>query len=294
MKILITGFNGQLGRALVKGKPKSISLLLPPRSELNLLNESSCRNYIRENKPDWIINTAAYTEVDHAEDERSKAYAINTLSVNYFLEELQSYNGKLIQISSDYVFNGQVNYPLKPQDKKSPVNYYGLTKSKAEDLVLKNNQKIIRTSWLYGPDRKNFFLTMLKMHCKNSDISKPIKVVADQFGCPTSTFSLSKACWEIIFLDTPNILHWSDLGSASWYDFAFQIGEISFNLGLIKSKSKVLPIKSNDFQSKALRPNYSLLNCDETQEFISYKAKDWKIELRKVVEYMLKNNYKIY
>jgi dTDP-4-dehydrorhamnose reductase len=130
------------------------------------------------------------------------------------------------------------------------------------------------------------------LHIKNADIGIPIKVVSDQVGCPTSIFSLSKVCWEILYLNTPSIMHWSDAGCASWYDFAFLIGEISRDLGLIQNKSFIEPIKSHQLKTKALRPYYSLLDCYETYEILGYKANNWQIELQKVVEYLLVNNPK--
>ena len=155
-------------------------------------------------------------------------------------------NGRLIQISTDYVFDGEQSEPYAPNQKTNPINAYGSTKAKGENDSLKvGNTLVIRTSWLYGPKGRNFLTTMLKLHSIKSERSEPLFIVSDQFGSPTSTLTLAEACWKCVSkeLEHSTIFHWSDSGCASWYDFGIAIGELGVKAGIIKKSAKVIPIK---------------------------------------------------
>ena len=206
---------------------------------------------------------------------------------------ISKYNGNILQVSTDYVFNGNFSKPINPLSKVDPLNYYGYTKSEAEKIVLNyKNSKIMRTSWLYGPFGGNFFLTIFKL-LKNKRINEPINVVSDQIGCPTSTDSLSKACWVSLETNSPTILQWTDLGSASWYDFAYKIKKILQYENLIESHLQIEPIRSDDFFTEAKRPHYSLLDCYETYKVLNLKANHWSFELDKVINQFIKGKYSI-
>ena len=296
MRVLITGASGQLGKALVmKGKGiDKLNLMLPDRKELDLTNETSCRSYIRNNKPDWIINAGAYTNVELAEKNNNEAYLVNTKAVDIFVEEISRYNGNILQVSTDYVFNGSFSRPINPLSKVAPLNYYGYTKSEAEKIVLNyKNSKIIRTSWSYGPVGKNFFLTIFKL-LKNKEINTTINIVDDQIGCPTSSISLSNACWASLErTNSPTILQWTDLGSSSWYDFAYAIKKILQERNLVESPRQIEPIRSEKFLTEAERPHYSLLDCCETYESLNLKANHWTFELNRVVNQFIKGKESI-
>ena len=186
---------------------------------MDLENPDECRRAIEEHKPDWILNAGAYTAVDQAEREPKKAMSINAGAPEAFAEVLQKQGGKILQISTDFVFDGTQSTPYKPDQEKNPIGIYGKSKAEGEDAILsKLNSSdrgfILRTSWVLGPVGKNFALTMLKLHSSKDEIG----VVADQIGCPTSTHTLAEACWRIITDNKnkklPSIMHWSDAGAA--------------------------------------------------------------------------------
>ena len=290
MKILITGANGQLGRSIIEFAPKSYKLLKPDRNELNLEEQENCYKYVIKNKPDWIINCAAYTQVDRAEREKELAFKINRDAPITFANALKTFGGKILQISTDYVFNGKNNYPYTPFSEKSPINAYGFSKALAEDglekILFSSNQAIIlRTSWLIGPYKNNFLKKMLEFHQNKETIN----IVFDQISSPTSSLSLAEVCWKTIHNQSQNkknfiypILHWSDLGIASWYDLSFFIGETALELGLITKKAKINPITSNEYKTLAKRPNYSVLDSRVTRSFLNIDNNHWQKEIIKI------------
>ena len=179
-----------------------------------------------------------------------------------------------------------------------PLGIYGKSKAKGEEYLLKlKNNYVVRTSWLYGDFGKNFCLTMLRLHKEKSLAKQPLRVVSDQIGSPTSTYSLSRFCWKIIDSLSkskiiPSLLHWSDAGVASWFDFAFAIGEIGVEKGLISEAAKVIPIKSNEYKTPAKRPHFSLLNCEESTKILKANQFHWRVELKKVMEEIKLKNLK--
>ncbi len=290
MKILITGSSGQLGKAILNKFPKNFTLFTPKREYLNLSDETSCRMIIREINPDLVINCGAYTLVDKAEENKEYAFAINARAPKIFAEELSKTRGKLLQISTDFVFDGNQNFPYKTSQKRCATGVYGESKAKGEEYIEKilGGQKkamIIRTSWLMGGASNNFAINMLNLHSKK----KSINVVSDQIGCPTSPFSLAIAClksienWENIYkknLTNIPILHWSDKGVASWYDISVAIGELGEELKMIKNSAIVNPISSDNYPSKVNRPKYSLLDCNSTREILKLETTHWRESLR--------------
>ncbi len=289
MKILLTGSQGQLGFSIKKLTPKGIQLLSLDKNQFDLSKTNSIKKNLENIKPDFIINCGAYTNVDMAEDEKEKVMNINANSVKEISLYLKKHGGNLIQISTDYVFDGRNSTSYKVSDKVSPINQYGVSKARAEEFIQKilgdtNQAVIIRTSWLMGTTGKNFLLTMLKLH----QTRKEINVVSDQISCPTSTKTLAEACWRVIKLKMEGniynfnfmpILHWSDNGIASWYDIAVAIGEISAKNGLVNLPAFVNPIKSENYPTKAKRPNFSLLDCSSSKEFLNFKGEYWRNSL---------------
>ena len=289
MKVLLTGSQGQLGFSIKKLTPKGIQLFSLNKNQFDLSKINSIKKNLDNIKPDFIINCGAYTNVDMAEDEKEKVMNINANSVKEISLYLKKNGGNLIQISTDYVFDGLNSTSYKVNDKVSPINQYGISKAKAEGFIQKilgdtNQAVIIRTSWLMGTTGKNFLLTMLKLH----QTRKEINVVSDQISCPTSTKTLAEACWRVIKLKMEGniynfnfmpILHWSDNGIASWYDIAVAIGEISAKNGLVNLPAFVNPIKSENYPTKAKRPNFSLLDCSSSKEFLNFKGEYWRNSL---------------
>ena len=300
IRILITGNTGQLGKSLIDIKPNNCEIITPNKNDLDLSNSKQCRNIINEIKPDWLINCAAFTNVDAAETKKDLTMKINANAPNIFAKFMKEQGGRLIQISSDYVFDGHKrNQPYKVNEKRNPLNTYGYSKFKAEESIehiLGGTKKgiIIRTSWLISPYGKNFVLTMLRLFNQK----KKIQVVADQIGCPTSTFGLSELCWRIvnlknqdlIFKNNKNgVLHWSDEGQTSWFEFAKTIRDLSQDIGLIEKNVELIPVKSDAYKTTAKRPFYSVLDCANTKNIFNISGIDWKKNLKDILQKILQN-----
>ena len=291
MKVLLTGSTGQVGQAILKAKPKGVEIISPDRKILDLSDYESCKNYVKENKPNWIINSGAYTAVDDAEKNIRLSRNINSYAPKAFTEIVNEINANLLQLSTDFVFDGNQNYPYKTNQKRNPLNQYGASKALGENLIennIINPEKaiILRTSWVISPIGKNFVLTMLNLHSKKDHIN----VVCDQIGSPSSSFDLAKVCWKIIEYgdkkSLPHILHWSDAGIASWYDIAVAIGDIAKELNIIKRKAIVNPISTNEYPTPAKRPKYSKLDTTETFKLLKLKPNHWRENLKNIlIEY---------
>ena len=295
MKILLTGSDGQLGQQIINLAPKNIELICLNRNKLNLTNSKDCYDITIKENPDWIINAGAYTNVDEAEKNKELTLLINSNAPLAFSKALKITGGKLLQISTDYVFNGLQNFPYATSQKRDPINYYGYTKGLAEENIenifgATKKYIILRTSWVVGPTGKNFLLTMLSLH-KNKE---KIRVVCDQIGSLTSTFSLANACWRSIenfsinSFDRKNssILHFSDKGITSWFDVAIEIGKKANKIGLLSKTAFVDPIKSSEYPTVAKRPNYSVLECTKTYEKLGIEPINWKKSIEDIIRFI--------
>nr|WP_288239850.1 dTDP-4-dehydrorhamnose reductase [uncultured Prochlorococcus sp.] len=273
---------------MIETKPKNINLIHTTKKDLDLSKTYLCKNLILSEKPDWVINCAAFTAVDQAEKDIELSNKINSYAPEAFANALNITKGKLLHISTDFVFNGEQNYPYETGQKRNPINQYGASKSLGEELIQKENKglhnsKILRTSWVISPYGRNFVLTMLKLHSEKETIN----VVYDQIGVPTSAKHLAKTCWKIVnYKNTktlPQILHWSDSGVASWYDLAVAIGEIGLELGIINKIAKINPIKTKNYPTPAKRPKYSILDTTTTSDFLKVEPNHWRINLMEIL-----------
>ena len=306
MRILLTGSSGQLGQALRASLParlagEPVELIATARQPdpaqgvigLDLADLDACRAAVVTHQPDWVLNAGAYTAVDRAESEPELAHAVNAEAPQTFAEGLASISdsSRLLQISTDFVFSGEQSHPYRPEDLLNPVSAYGASKAAGEQAVAdalgtagqagpSGRVTILRTSWVYGPVGRNFLLTMLRLHRQKAAVGEPLRVVADQVGCPTSTAGLARACWTVIERRATGILHWSDAGVASWYDFAMAIGELGEQIGLLETAAKVQPICTTDYPTPARRPSYSLLNCTSTRAKLNLAPKHWRDALQ--------------
>ena len=295
MKVLLTGATGQLGQALINAKPAGMELIATSRSggpgltALDLADSSACKAAVNQHQPDWVLNAGAYTAVDKAESEPELALAVNAKAPEAFAAALNAQGGRLLQLSTDFVFNGQQGVPYSVDQARDPLGVYGFTKAKGEEAVaalLGSSGKgfILRTSWVIGPVGKNFALTMLRLHRERDQLG----VVADQVGCPTSTLNLAQACWRTLQIagerDMPAVMHWSDNGAASWYDVAVAVGQIGTELGLIDTPARVQPITTSDYPTPAERPSYSLLDCTGTRAALELDGEHWHQALRAVLQ----------
>jgi len=293
IKVLLTGKDGQLGKALVEKIPADITVVALGRQELDLSNKEACHNAVLEHRPDWVLNAGAYTAVDRAESEPELALAVNAIAPGAFAQALGEVGGQLLQVSTDFVFNGTQAYPYHPDQPVDPISVYGATKAEGERLVKttlpSTKYCILRTSWVYGPVGNNFCLTMLRLHRLKSAQNETLNVVADQIGCPTSTLNLASACWSAINHGTYGIHHFCDAGAASWYDFAIAIGAAGVAAGIIDQSAKVMPITSSQYPTPAKRPAYSLLDCTTTRSTLELEANHWQKELSKVISQIPKS-----
>ena len=297
MKVLLTGAAGQLGQALIASRPEGVELIATSRSggdgliALDLADGQACSAAVEQFRPDWVLNGGAYTAVDKAESEPELAQAVNASAPRAFAEALSRTGGSLLQLSTDFVFNGRQGSPYRPDQQRDPLGVYGATKAAGEEAVEQvlggsGRALILRTSWVMGPVGRNFALTMLRLQREREQIS----VVADQVGCPTSTLTLAQACWRAIEQASVQpgelglIHHWSDAGAASWYDVAVAIGELGQELGLLERPAQVDPITTADYPTPAQRPGYSLLDCTGTRRALHLEPLHWRLALRRVLE----------
>ena len=256
MKILVTGANGQLGTELKKileATMPSVAIYTDV-DELDLTNAKAVESFVVNNDISHIVNCAAYTAVDRAEEEKSLCAQINRDAVKNLALAADANGAKVIHISTDYVFDGTNHRPYRESDKVNPISQYGTTKRKGETVLLALSPEaiIIRTAWLYSAHGNNFVKTMLRLAEKNDEI----KVVCDQIGTPTYARDLAAAIVTVLRSHQwiPGIYHFTDEGAASWYDFAKAI------FRLAGKQVKVKPILTEDYPTPASRPAYSILD----------------------------------
>ncbi|WP_291636882.1 dTDP-4-dehydrorhamnose reductase [Clostridium sp.] len=252
MKILITGANGQLGRelAIQYKEKKGIELILAGKSDLDISNIMEVYNFVNKNKPDVIINCAAFTAVDKCELQIEMAYKVNTIGPKNLATAANVIGAEIVQVSTDYVFDGNNNQSLTEFDPVNPQTVYGKTKLEGEILVKNHNAKhyIVRTAWLYG-DGNNFVKTMINLSKTNTTL----KVVNDQKGTPTSTVDLARVIIKLIEDKNYGLFHCTCKGECTWYEFTKEI----FRLKGITTE--VLPCSTDEFPRPAKRPEYSVL-----------------------------------
>ena len=287
VRVLLTGRQGQLGQALLASVPAGIDLIATGREELDLADPTACRAAVAQHRPDWVLNAGAYTAVDRAEAEPELAEAVNAGAPGAFAEALAEGGGRLLQVSTDFVFDGQQGHPYGPEQALAPLGVYGASKAEGERRAAAalgaDHLCLLRTSWVYGPVGANFCLTMLRLHRAKAAAGESLGVVADQVGCPTATAGLAQACWRVIERGVSGRHHWSDCGAASWYDFAVAIGQLAAARGLIDAPARVRPITTADYPTPARRPSYSLLDGTTTRHAMDLEGQHWQAALAEVL-----------
>lgn len=251
MKILIVGSNGMLGHDLQKALKNNHELILTTSKTLDITDERQVMDVICENKPDIVINSAAYTDVDGCEENQDVAYAVNGQGVRNLALACKEIDCPLVHISTDYVFNGKNDKPWVEDDEIGPISIYGKSKRKGEEAILEILDKyfIVRTAWLYGINGKNFPKTMLELGKNHSEIT----VVYDEVGTPTYTPDLAYGISQLIESNLYGIYHLTNSGSCSWCEFARYIFEVA------DMDVKVIPVTASEFARPAPRPSYSVL-----------------------------------
>ena len=250
MKILITGSNGMLGHDLVDAL-ENHELILTNSKTLDITDKNHTIEFIRDAKPDVVINSAAYTDVDGCEENQDLAYAVNGDGVRNLALACRKVNCPLVHISTDYIFNGKNDRPWVEDDEIGPISVYGKSKLKGEQAILETLDKyfIVRTAWLYGINGRNFPKTMLELAENHSEIT----VVYDEVGTPTYTPDLALGISKLIETDYYGIYHLTNSGSCSWCEFAKYIFEVA------GKDVNVIPVTAAEFARPAPRPSYSVL-----------------------------------
>jgi dTDP-4-dehydrorhamnose reductase len=281
MKVLVLG-GGQVATAVVETAAPDYEIIAYPRAKLDIADGAAVTEALGTIKPNWIINAAAYTAVDRAEDEPSLAQAVNDTAVAWLAQGALRHGGRLLHISTDFVFDGKSNRAYRPDDATNPLSVYGSTKLAGERHVLASASGIVlRTSWVYASSGKNFVLTMLKLMREREQVS----VVADQIGSPTWADSLAAAIWGLVGVNSAGgIYHWSDLGVASWYDFAVAIQDEALQRGLLTRPAAILPTATAAYPTKATRPGFSLLDSSATRAALATPARHWRHNLRTMLD----------
>lgn len=278
MKILITGSNGQLGNSFIKiAKNYNCDFVFTDKDELDITNESQVQCFLKKNRFDFVVNAAAYTAVDKAENDFDMAYLLNATAPYLLAKYSKKYSSQFIHISTDYVFDGNSSTPYSSMSKPNPKSVYGGTKFYGEKKILRVNKdaKIIRTAWLYSEFGNNFVKTMIKLAQTKSNIN----VVFDQIGTPTYATDLAKAIMSMINnMPSQNIFHFTNEGVCSWYDFAKKI------MDLKHLSCKVSPILSKDFPTIARRPHYSVLDKSEIKDKVQIKIPHWEDSLKECLK----------
>lgn len=288
MRVVLLGAQGQLGQALRLLCPQGITLLPYGREDLDVTNAAACAHAMHSAQPDWVINAAAYTAVDQAEKEVEQAYAVNASAPANLCEALHGSEARFLQISTDFVFDGRQSFPYGVNQSPTPLGVYGASKAQGELPVLAfQGGHVLRTSWLYSAVGRNFCLTMLRLHRERAAIDEPLSVVVDQVGVPTSAHSVATACWHLVQRSSgqpaPAILHWTDAGVASWFDFAVAIGELALELRLLDQTATVVPIHASDYPVAAKRPQFSVLDCRSSREALQCSPQHWRASLRQTL-----------
>ena len=280
MKILVTGANGQLGKCIKDASANypEFDFLFASRSELNIDSEDSVSNILSNNQFDYCINAAAYTNVEKAESDKENAFQTNAEGVKYLANYCKKANTTLIQVSTDYVFDGKKGIPYLEEDTTNPLNVYGASKLKGEQYVqdICEAYYILRTSWLYSQYGNNFYNTVLRF----AKEGKPLTVTTEQTGTPTNANDLAKAILQILKVNSKNygIYNYSNLGEATWYDFAKEI--------LIQTNqlNKTNLAKTDYYRTFAVRPEFSVLETSKNKKSLTIKLIDWRESLKFLIQ----------
>jgi dTDP-4-dehydrorhamnose reductase len=281
--VLILGGGGQIARAVRAMAPIPTDIVLKTRTELDIGDAAGVARVLDEVRPGWVINGAAYTAVDLAEDHPELAIAANDTAVGILANATAQAGCRLLHLSTNYVFDGKSKRAYLPTDQTNPLSVYGFSKLAGERHVLQGGQDgiVLRTAWVYASAGQNFVLTMLKLMRERQEI----RIVCDQIGAPTWASSAAAAIWGLIEADAPGgIYHWTDLGLASWYDFAVAIQEEAQRKGLLNRAIPIVPIRSAEYLTRAQRPAFSVLDTVATRAMLKIPARHWRHNLRNMLD----------
>jgi len=275
MRVLITGGKGQLGGALQRCAPSEAVITAIDVAECDLTDAAALRDVLRRAAPNLILNAAAYTAVDKAESDEATAQAINANAVAVMADAMAATGGKLVHVSTDYVFDGTAASPYSPDAARNPQSVYGRTKAAGEDHV-RDSDILVRTAWVYEAGGANFVRTMIRLMKEREELG----VVADQIGSPTWASGLARTIWGLVAKEASGMFHHSDAGVASWYDFAVAVAEEAHALGMIPRIPVIRPLTTADYPTPARRPAFSLLDSRATRAVLGDEPVHWRTNLR--------------
>ncbi|MFM7376570.1 MAG: dTDP-4-dehydrorhamnose reductase [Erythrobacter sp.] len=279
MRVLIIGANGQLGGALQRTAPAWADVNAIDIEDVDLTDAPMLTARLVVEAPELILNAAAYTAVDRAESDEETARAINADAVAVMVEAMASTGGKVVHVSTDYVFDGTSPVAYRPEDARNPQSAYGRTKAEGEDK-LRPEDLLVRTAWVYAAGGANFVRTMIRLMNEREELG----VVADQVGSPTWATGLAKTLWALVEKQATGTFHHADDGAISWHDFAVAIAEEGHALGLVKRVPVIKPLTTADYPTPARRPAFSLLDCSKTRAMLGDRPVPWRENLRLMLE----------
>lgn len=269
MKILVTGYNGQLGYDVVKrGEKQGLEMQGIGIEDLDITNEAAVYEFVDNVKPDAIIHCAAYTAVDKSEDDKELCWDVNVEGTKYLATAAKKLNAKFVYISTDYVFDGEGTHEFVETDTPNPVGYYGLTKYEGEKVVrsLIENNFIVRISWVFGINGNNFIKTMLRL----GETRNELNVVGDQIGSPTYTYDLARLLVDMVVTERYGTYHATNEGFCSWAEFAQEIFEIA------GQDVKVNSITTEEYPTRAVRPKNSRMSKQKIIDNGFEPLQNWK------------------
>jgi dTDP-4-dehydrorhamnose reductase len=277
--VWLLGDRGMLGRQIAVELQKNGFAFSASDREVDIGDTESLEAFCRGKNISWIINCAAYTDVDQAEAESEAAFRVNARGVENLAKLAAKLGARLVHFSTDYVFDGRARRPYGENDAPRPLSQYGASKWQGEQLLTANWQSvfIFRVSWLYGVFGKNFVNTMLRLFREKNEV----RVVNDQFGSPTYARTLASNIVRLVDSDSERfgLYHYCDRGVISWYDFAVHIMERALECKLLDKTIPLLPIPSVDFPSLAVRPAYTALDSSRAVSELAFDVRDWQISL---------------
>ena len=284
MKVVITGKGGQLAWELARLAPQKKEVISVGRAELDITNESLVHEFIANEKPDLVINAAAYTAVDKAEEDVVTSYAVNELGTQYVADACKKINARMLHVSTNFVFDGTSTTPYQTDSAPDPINVYGASKL-AGDLrlqkILPETSVVVRTAWIYSVYGNNFVKSMLRLMQERQQLG----IIYDQVGTPTWAKGLAKWLWVIAEkAEVSGVYHWTDAGVASWYDFAIAIQELGIEKGLLEETIPVLPIPTSAYPTPAKRPAFSVIDKSSAETVSGLNTVHWRKQLSAMMD----------
>ncbi|MGR5067495.1 dTDP-4-dehydrorhamnose reductase [Vibrio sp. PNB23_22_6] len=314
MKVLITGKGGQLAWELEQTAPAHVELVSFDAQQLDITNQAQVNEIVLAHAPDIVINAAAYTAVDKAETDQETAFAVNEKGSEYLALICKEINAKLIHVSTDFVFDGTKTTPYQVDDTPNPINVYGESKLQGDlkiSQILGHQATIIRTAWVYSAHGNNFVKTMLRLMAEKEQLG----IVYDQVGTPTWAKGLAQMIWQLIekqgtrnkaqgaseknvasltlepsseapltLKPAATLLHWTDAGVASWYDFAVAIQELAIEKGMLDKAIPIRPIPASHYPTPAKRPSFSVIDKSTAEKASGVETKHWRAQLSAMLD----------